>query len=275
MPQAPFIMQAILPQPTSPKCRLSERLLSIASTDGGDEPRIHHTAYALNPGVDQAHQIQSVLDTPEALPANCSEASLLVDSLVVLIPTDEYEADRTSTLYDQTITGHEQEVKMSIKIDQLSCVAVFPIDSATQKTLEKRFSNLHIYPCDWSVWLHFLATDQHLHRNPLYGYFHDNGLDIFRFQHDRLRFFNRFAVEQAPDALYFLLNVWRQLGMDAETDHLVLVGPQPAELKERLERHLRHVSVSTPAIDIAERQAADIADMPYDLLLMLERQVKG
>ena len=266
-------MQAILPLSTSPKCclRLSERSLSIAYTDGDDEPRIHHKAYALNPGVDQAHQIQSVLKAPEALPANCNEASLLVDSPLVLIPADEYNADNASALYDQTITCHEQEEKMSVKIDQLSCIAVFPIDRGTHKMLEERFPNLLVYPCDWPVWLHLHATDQHLHRNPLYGYFHDSSLDIFRFQHDRLRFFNRFAVEQAPDALYFLLNVWRQLGMDAEADHLVLVGPQPTELKERLERHLRHVSVNAPAVDIAEGPAADIASMPYDLLLMLER----
>lgn len=269
-------MQTTLTHSTSAKCciRLSDRSLNIAYTDGANEPNIHHAIFALNPGVDQTHQVRTILDKPEVVPADHCDVTLLVDGPVMLIPTDEYDAATATDLYDQTFTGLEHKEKMTITIDQLSCVAVFPLDSSTRTMLEERFSMLHVYPCDWPVWLHYHSTDQHLRRNPLYGYFHDGSLDIFRFQHDRLRFFNRFAVEQAPDALYFLLNVWRQLGMDAETDHMVLVGPQPTELKERLERHLRHVSVNAPTIDIAQGQAIDIANMPYDLLLMQERQIR-
>lgn len=269
-------MQATLSNDTSARCflRLSERSLNIAYTDGAAEPRIHHTIHALNPGVDQAHQVSAILDKSETGSANYCDATLLVDGPVLLIPADEYDAETAGDLYDHTFTGHEKEEKISVGMEQLSCVAVFSLDKATRTMLEGRFSHLHIYPCEWPVWLHFQATDQHLHRNPLYGYFHDGCLDIFRFQHDRLRFFNRFEVEQAPDALYFLLNVWRQLGMDAETDHMVLVGEQPAELKERLERHLRHVSVNAPAIDTDDEQTTSIADIPYDLLLMQERLIK-
>ena len=149
-------------------------------------------------------------------------------------------------------------------------MAVFPLHRETRQLLTQRFGSLHIKPCVWPLWCHLHTTDQHLRRNPLYGYFHDGSLDIFRFQHDRFRFYNRFTVEHAPDALYFLLYVWRQLGMDAETDHMVLVGRQPADLSERMERHLRHVVTLQPTEEFMNAPASRIAEMPYDLLVLLE-----
>ena len=267
-----IIMQATLSRPaTSLYCiRISDKALCIAHTDGALEPQIHFTAYVLKSGIDQASQVKAILENTEVVPTDCQEATILVDSEVMLVPNDEYEASAIAEMYDQTITGHTQDEKLAASVDVLSSMAVFPLKRETHQVLSQRFGTLHIHPTMWSLWCHFLSTDQHLHRNPLYGYFHDNHLDIFRFQHERFRFYNRFAVEQAPDALYFLLYVWRQLGMDAETDHMVLIGDQPAELAGRLERHLRHVSSLQPAEEFMNAPASHIAEMPYDLLVFLE-----
>ena len=108
-------MQASLTQPNHPLLclRLAERALSIAHTDGVQEPSIHFADYALKSGIDQASQVKAILDSPETVPANCHEATLLVDSEVMLVPDDEYEASSIAEVYDRTITGHAGQEKLS------------------------------------------------------------------------------------------------------------------------------------------------------------------
>ena len=50
-------------------------------------------------------------------------------------------------------------------------------------------------------------------RSKLYGYFHDQRLEVISFQQNRFKFHNTFDAQRRADSLYFLLYTFRQLGM--------------------------------------------------------------
>ena len=54
-------------------------------------------------------------------------------------------------------------------------------------------------------------------------YFHDKRIDICAFRKGRVRFCNSFDATLAPDAAYYILNVWQTLAMKC-TDILCLSG---------------------------------------------------
>ena len=86
----------------------------------------------------------------------------------------------------------------------------------------------------------------------------------------RLLFLNSFRVDQPDDILYYILYVWKQVGLDPEHDRLALWGEPMARepLLVRLRRYLRHAE----AMEIPSEVyllGADVAKAPLDLISFL------
>lgn len=83
----------------------------------------------------------------------------------------------------------------------------------------------------------------------------------------RFKFCNTFDVPHEQDALYYLLFVWRQLGMSVEKDELHLVGEVTEDgwLCSQLRQYLRRVVAVTPQTDFRNIAMAKNPDIPYDL----------
>lgn len=104
----------------------------------------------------------------------------------------------------------------------------------------------------------------------LYGYFHDKKVDIFAFTQNRFRFYNRYDTNNPQDAVYFLLYVWKQLGMDQQKDELYISGQLPEEqtLIENLQKYLRKAYTVNPSAEFNRAPLTQIKGMPYDLITL-------
>jgi flagellar basal body rod protein FlgF len=110
----------------------------------------------------------------------------------------------------------------------------------------------------------------------LFGYFHEQHVEIFSFQQNRFRFVNTFEIRHSSDAVFFLLSVWKQLNMSAQTDELHLVGDlfqgttvnmteEREALLTQLRQFLMKVYVINPTADFNRAQVTELPGMPYDL----------
>ena len=90
---------------------------------------------------------------------------------------------------------------------------------------------------------------------------------MFSFEHNRFKFQNAYAVTTVDDALYYVLFVWKQLGMDPQTDELHLAG-QTDEMKDRASQFLKRVFVSNPTGEFNRAPVTLIDGMPYDTMLV-------
>ena len=91
---------------------------------------------------------------------------------------------------------------------------------------------------------------------------------MFSFQQNRFRFANTYETENAQDALYYLLYIWKLTGLDTQQDELLLIGdmPQAELLTDELAKYLRFSRVVEQADDFAQRHAlAERKDIPYDI----------
>ena len=113
--------------------------------------------------------------------------------------------------------------------------------------------------------LRYLSVEQALND---YAYFHDKKMDVFSFQQNRFRFVNGFNTNLAPDAVYFLLNIWKQLAFDNRRDELHLVGelPDKDSLIQELHSFVQNVYVINPRAEFNRAPITDIKGLPYDLI---------
>ncbi|MBQ4445117.1 MAG: DUF3822 family protein, partial [Prevotella sp.] len=72
------------------------------------------------------------------------------------------------------------------------------------------------------------------------------------------------------DAVYFLLYVWKQLGMDQQKDELYISGqlPEGQTLIENLQKYLRKAYTVNPSAEFNRAPLTQIKGMPYDLITL-------
>jgi hypothetical protein len=77
-------------------------------------------------------------------------------------------------------------------------------------------------------------------------------------------------VNNTSNALYYLLSVWKQLGMNAERDELHLAGDMPdgEALMDEAKQFVKRVFYINPSGEFNRAPVTQIADMPYDLIVL-------
>lgn len=108
----------------------------------------------------------------------------------------------------------------------------------------------------------------------MYAFFHERRMDLFVFQQNRFRFANSYEAGHLADVVFFVLNVWKMLGLDQKTDEFHMVGdiPQRDMLQEELHQYLQNVYVINPTADFNRSPATKIEGLPYDLMAMFSKK---
>ena len=214
-----------------------QRLIIRISRDGiglstTDEGTVRYERYPMNSGISLAANMREALRTQLLLQDDYERVVVLTDSPVLTIPVNMFREEECSQLYQYTFSRQEQMIVMHAILPDLNAVAVFVVQKDLRQVLADRFGRVSYQPLMSSVWRHMYQksfTGQHA---KLYAYFHDRKMEVFGFEHNRFKFQNAYNVATPDDALYYILSVWKLLGMDPQNDELHLSGQMP-ELKDR------------------------------------------
>lgn len=95
-------------------------------------------------------------------------------------------------------------------------------------------------------------------------------MDVVCYEQDNLLFSNSFQVEQASDLLYYILYVWKQVGLDQQRDRLFLFGETSirAQLSESLRTYLQHIQPMEIPSE-AYLLGSEVVKAPMDLMALL------
>ena len=118
------------------------------------------------------------------------------------------------------------------------------------------------------VWHYLFKRSFSGGRKKLYAYFHDQSMEIFGYGQNRFRFCNTFTLDNSHDALYFILNVWKQQSMDEQKDEFHFVGEVPEQqwLETELKGYIKNVYFINPVTDFNRSPIAQIPSLPYDMM---------
>ena len=251
--------------------RISKGHLSFATTEGN---AIRYEEYALNSSISMAANLREALRTQPLLGDDFERVLVMVDSPTLMVPTNFFVEEESEALYRHAFTDAEQQLVMHTVLPDLNAVALFAIQKDLRSVIANNFGEVRYSAAVAPVWRHLHQRSYTGQRQKLYGYFHDRRMEVFNFQQNRFKFCNSYAVNNPNDALYYLLAVWKQLGLDAEHDELHLVGSmaEREHLMEEAQRFVKHVLYTNPSGEFNRAPATQIKGMPYDLITLF---VKG
>ncbi len=256
--------------------RVSKHSLSFSapSTDVADSlPQ--YEPYAVKNGISMAANLREAFKTSALLGVPFSKALVMVAAPVLLVPVSCFDETMSEALYDHSFGGHDGQLVMCNLLSELNVVALYAVSRDFCTVLADHYVEVRYCCAMQPVWSYLHQRSLIGKRNKLYGYFHDGSLDVCSFSQNRFKFCNSFDITSssgsggnAHDALYFLLCVWKQLGLKAEWDELHLMGDIPERdwLLDELRQYLQRAYIVNPAGDFNRAPITRIAGMPFDLV---------
>ena len=250
--------------------RISKQSLSFAAVQPSEETTFSFEPYTVKSGISMAANIREAFRNVDLLAKQWDRVMVVADTEALLIPIDEYQQEDQETLYHHAFTHHQGDKILSTVLPSLSAVMLYSMNKDLLQVIEDHFPDVRYTHVCASVWQHFHRRSFTGMNRKLYGYFHDKKVDIFAFTQNRFRFYNRFDTNNPQDAVYFLLYVWKQLGMDQQKDELYICGQLPEEqtLIENLQKYLRKAYTVNPSAEFNRAPLTQIKGMPYDLITL-------
>jgi hypothetical protein len=252
--------------------RVGRNTLSFTMLDG--DGHVDFEPYVLKSGVSMAANLREAFKTSAMLSHASSRARVLIDSDVLMIPVELFEEADMAVWHHHAFPSSVQDAVFYNVLPDLNAVSVFSMNKDLRLVIDDHFSDVKLISVNTPVWRYLHQRSFTGTRYKLYGYFHEQRLEVFCFQQNRFRFCNSFSVRQPHDALYFLLYVWNQLQLQPRFDELHIVGDIPEQewLLAQLRRFLQKAYVINPSADFNRAQVTAIKGMPYDLQTLF---VKG
>ncbi len=243
---------------------------------------VSYEPYGVNQGISMAANLREAFRSLPLLRERYQRVMVMIDSPVLLVPVNLYDEQEQETLYYHSFPAHHSPLAahhspvtiLASVVPDLSSVALYAVNRDLKTVIDDHFPQANYLCAMVPVWHQLHQRSFTGVRSKLFGYFHDQRLDVFSFQQNRFKFHNSFDASHRADSLYFLLYVWHQLNLQQEHDEMHLVGdiPEQQTLLEELHQYLRRAYVISPSADYNRSPATQIEGMPYDLMTYI---VKG
>lgn len=255
--------------------RTSANSLSFALRNGERDTDIVYEPYKMKAGIALAANLRQAFADSPLLAMGHKRAVVLVDTPPMLIPTEEFDEQTAARLYHHVNTRHTADDVVCTEVPELNATAAYAVGRDFQVVLRDHFDDISLLPLMLPVWSRF-SSESHdtLHRR-LFCYMHDGKIDLTAFRRDRFSFSSSFGVTLAEDAVYFVLNAWKQLGMRQETDILVTAGTMPGRdnMLGELGKFINNITRLDAKDTSGGEATAHGVELPFDLQQLYNKQL--
>ncbi|WP_455065186.1 DUF3822 family protein [Prevotella nigrescens] len=247
--------------------RISESSMLFAVGDPQADDNFVFEPYNVNNSISVAANLREAFKKSELLQSGYKRALVAIDAPTMLVPLDEYKEQDAETLYKHTLKWQRSEDILTSTMPKLNAVAVFAVSKDLKMVVDNHFENIQVQPQMQAVWTHLYKYAFAGIRQKLFAYFHDKRMEVIRFQRNRFEFCNSYGANSTQDILYYLLYVWKLMGMDRGDNELYLAGnvPNRDELCTELQQFVNRYHVLEVATDFNNATMATQKEIPYDL----------
>ena len=251
--------------------RIGKHSLSFASIAPAlSSAPVTFQPYVVKSGMSMAANLREAFKGADLRSQDICKVQVLMDVPVLMVPVEQFQEPDIVELYRYAFPGHDQDAVLYNVLPDLNAVTVFAMNKDLKLVVDDNFSDAKFIVAMSPVWRHLYQRSFTGARNKLYGYFRERRLDVFSFQQNRFKFCNSYEVDAASNALYFLLAVWKVLGMDATHDELHLAGEfsESEQLLSDAQQFLKRVFFIHPSGEFNRAPITQIPHIPYDLVTL-------
>ena len=186
---------------------------------------------------------------------------LMADKRFTFIPLEFFEDEQAEAVFYHNHPKQNNELVQYNILQKNNIVVLFSVDKSVCSFLCEQYPDVRFYS-QASPFIEFFATKSRLGNNrKMYVHSRKEAIDIFAYERGRLQIANSFPCKETNDRIYYLLYIWKQLGLEQERDELHLTGelPDKDQLLSELRKFIRQVFIMNPATNL-DLQAINLCE---------------
>lgn len=264
----------------SHECILSIRLsvdgFSFTVTHPTDHEVWHYTGCRINPAISMTANLKQVVAEQEELQHTYRRTEILLEGArYTLVPLELFEEEQIEAIYGYSQTKSRMELVEYNILTATDMVVVFAIDKSTRAFIEEQWPGARVRAGITPLLEHWASKCRQA--APMDAgrrmYIHEGkrAIHIAAFDHRKPLLANSYEVKGVEDAVYYILNVWKQLGFDQEHDTLFLTTDRMSQqnVVDVLKRYVKSVAMVNPVAEFNRSVAAQSGEIPYDMLVAM------
>ena len=252
--------------------------LSFCVYSHGEDDSLDYFVYPMQPTISLAANLKEALLTTPMLKEEYQRVNVLVATPhFTLVPSPEFDQD---FLKDIFLLNFPKEEATHVSFNMLrrsDITIVFGLNRNVHQLISDDFPRARFYASASTLIEFFAEKSLTGEGQNVFAYLHGRELTLYAFNQGKLLFANSYASRHSSDDLYYIMQVWKQLGMDQLGDQLQLVCDKDTALTDkRLEeltaharKYLKRVTVINPQEDFQSKITQGHPEIPYDLQTIL------
>ena len=250
--------------------RISQSFVSFAVINQASTIGIEYEPYTVKNGISIAANLREAFNESSLLGMGFTKVQVMIDTPVLLVPIEEFDETQKELLYGHAFTRLGSDIIIHTILPNENAVALFPLNKDLNLVINDHFNDIRVMPMMQPVWSYMHHRSFSGNRQKLYAYFHDHKMEVFSFKQKRFKFYNHYKIVTPYDASYFILYVWKQLGMDAQNDELHIFGSinEKETLLEDLKKYLQCVYVINSEAEFNRAPITKIKGLPIDISIL-------
>lgn len=174
---------------------------------------------------------------------------LIAGKRFTLVPLEFFEDEQTELLFYHNHSKRENETVQYNILRRNNVVVLFSMDKSARTFLCEQYPDVRFYS-QASPFIESFSGKSRLGNNrKMYVHLRKDAADLYCYDRGRLLFANSFECRHTADRVYYLLYIWKQLGLEQERDELHLTGDlsDKEALLSELQKFIRQVFIMPPA----------------------------
>ena len=149
----------------------------------------------------------------------------------LIIPSDIPEGMYGKLLEEAFPENKESIVPVANLIPGTSSAILFGIEENLLQFCNRAFCNPRIHSHLYTLLCFFGNHERHGNGTRLFANIRPDSMDIAAIEHDRILIANTFSFKEIDDAVYYILAVRQTIGLDSDTDEIMLCGDSATKRK--------------------------------------------
>lgn len=253
--------------------RVCSNGLSFCTYAPGQENPFEYKAWDVNHTISLTANLKDALMNEPMLKQEYRRVNVLITTpYFTTIPVAMFHKEDIHSVY-QCVFPNDNPPHVSYNVLRRSGIAiVFGLDRNIHQLLLDDFPRARFYASASTLIEFFSERSMMGTGKKMFVYLHEKEMTVYAFEQGRMLFVNTFHVWGVADMQYYMLNVWKELGLDQVDDSLFVVGDndkQCTDFAEKIKYFLQNVSVIDRSEDFKDRLTQGNNRIPYDLQTLL------
>ncbi len=250
--------------------RLSTDGFSFSIFNPEGEKDFLFTPYTVNNNYSMTANVKELFASDDTFKRRYKQVNVLIDTpRFTTLPLEMFDDEQMETLFYSTFTKQDNEIVLCNVLEKNDVVVLFGMDKHTHQLINEHYPLASYYATNSPLTDYFLNKGKNSANKRLYAYTHHQVLDVCCINNGKLQLVNSFSVPTQADTIYYLLYIWKQMGMNAEEkDELFLVGQKNEMLLAELKTFIRNVNPIYPKATFNRSPFAQ-ENVPFDLQTLL------